>query len=172
MKNLLLISIVMVSLSAKAEIGGAVFVNSNNTEAKLVVNETMIDGDLSKLFDQMKVAETGSATKKTKTFALKNGRFGFICNKGLFTSTPPSTSCTFFIKHGENTSDINTFISTLGDQKVAILGISQIISRELNGIFPTDTNNSFSYILSLANKVGFEVQGSTLGTMTIGFSAR
>lgn len=172
MNKLVLVLIAMISISAKADPFAAVFINAKNTEAKLLLTENLMDGELSKLFDQMKVTERGTPTRKTKEFALKNGRFGFSCNKGLSGSNPPSTVCTFFIKQGENSSDINTFISKIGNEQVASLGVSPVISSELNGIFPADSANSVSYVLSYPNKVVFEVKGSTFGNLTIGFSAR
>jgi hypothetical protein len=162
----------MISTSARADAFAAMFVNKRNTEAKLLLSENTVNGELSKLFDQMNVPETGNATRKAKAFTLKNGRFAFTCDKGFNGSNPPSTVCTFIIKQGENSGDINTVISAVGNQKAASISMTQAISSELAGIFPTDSNNSVSYLLSYPNNVAFEVQGSTSANMTIGFSAK
>jgi hypothetical protein len=172
MNKFILMAITMVSISAHADVLALVFVNARNTEAKILINETSLDGDMSKFFDQMKIKQTGSATRQTKTFTLKNGRFGLTCNKGVFTSTPPSTSCVFIIKQGENNGDIKTVISKNGNTMSANFEVSPAISSELTGIFPADANNTVSYVLSLPKNVAFEVQGSTSGNMTIGFSAK
>ena len=172
MNKIFLFVFTIFSISAHADVSAAVFVNSNNTEAKLLINEGMIDGDLSKLFDRMKIAVTGTNIKKTKTFMLKNGRFGFTCNKRYFASTPPATSCTFFIKQGENNNDINTFISKTGDQALASIGMTQIISNELKDIFPADAGGNIGYVLKLPNQVTLEVRGATWGNLVVSFSAQ
>jgi hypothetical protein len=172
MTKLLLFAMTMVSISAHADVLALVFVNARNTEAKILINESSLDGDMSKFFDQMKVKQEGSATKQMKSFALKNGRFSISCTKGVFTSTPPSTNCVFVIKQGENNGDIKTIISKNGTAMSANLDVSPVISSELTGIFPADANNTVSYVLSLPKNVGFEAQGSSTGNMTIGFSAK
>ena len=172
MKKLIFILAIFFAGAVKADIGGALFINANNTEAKLLINETMVDGDLSKLFDRMKIEATGTETKKTKAFQLSNGRFSFVCNKGFFTSTPPSTSCTFVIKGGTNTGDINTFISKVGGNKVATVGMTQAFSQELDGVFPADSSGLTEYLLKIENGVSLEAQGATWGNFTIGFAGQ
>jgi hypothetical protein len=172
MTKLVLFTITMLSISANADTFGVMFLNSTNTEAKLLVSEGSLDGPLSHFFDQMKVPQTGSPTRQSKAFTLKNGRFGFTCNKGLSPNTLPSTNCVFIVKQGENNGDIHTVISKAGDLKTASVDVSKVISSELNGIFPADANNSISYAPTFAKNVTFDVHGSASGNMTIVFSAK
>ncbi len=172
MKKLIFTLAIFFAGAVNADTGGALFINSNNTEANLVINEGLVDGDLSKLFDQMKIEATGTETKKTKSFQLSNGRFSFVCNKGFFTSSPPSTSCTFKIKAGSNTGDINTFISKTGGQKVATVGMTQVFSKELDGIFPADSSGLTDYLFKTENGVSLEAKGASWGNFTIGFSGQ
>ena len=157
---------------AYADNSGVLFINSNNSEAKLLINEAIVDGELSKLFDQMKIDETRTETKKIKTFQMSNGRFSLICNKGFFISSPPSTSCTFTIKSGENTSDINTFISKTSGQKVATVRMTQVFSKELDSIFPADSSGLTNYLFKTENGVSLEANGATWGNFTIEFSGQ
>lgn len=172
MKKLIFTLTIFFAGTVNANISGALFITSGNTEAKLVINEGMVDGDLSKLFDQMKIAATGTNTKKTKTFQLSNGRFSFVCNKVVSTSSPPSTSCTFVIKTGSDTGDINTFISKTASQKVATIGMTKVFSLELAGIFPSDSSGLSNYLLKTENEASLEAIGSNLGNFTIGFAGR
>lgn len=155
-----------------ADTGGALFINSDNTEANLVINEGLVDGNLSKLFDQMKIVVTGTEVKKTKFFQMSNDRFSFVCNKSFFTNSLPSTSCTFKIKAGSNTGGINTFISQNGVQKVANIGMSQVFSKELNGVFPADPSGLTGYLLKIENSVTLEADGASWGNFMIRFSGQ
>ena len=41
--------------------------------------------------------------------------------------------------------------------KVAIIGTTQVLSKELDGVFPVDANGSIAYLLKLDNGVALEV---------------
>lgn len=155
---------------AHAGSNGAVLIYTNNAQAKLLINESMEDGALSQLFDQMKIKETGNTSTKKKFFQLSNARFELVCNKGLSISSPPSTSCVFTILAGENNTSVNTSISKIGTQKVASIETTEILSKELSGIFPADAKGTINYFLKLDNGIIFEVNGSASDKLTLAFS--
>lgn len=172
MKKLIVTLAILATGAVKANTGGTLFINSNNTEASLLISESMVDGDLSKLFDQMKIEAVGTEARKTKTFQISNGRFSFICNKGFFISSPPSTSCTFKIKAGNNTNDITTLISKTSGQKVATISMNELFAKDLDGIFPVDSNGLTDYFLKTENGFVLEANGVISGNFNIGFSGQ
>ncbi len=172
MKRLIFTLVIFFTGTARSDISGALFINADNTKAKLLINEAKMDGNLSQLFDQMKIEASGTETKRTKSFQMSNGRFSFVCNKGVVISSPPTTSCTFVIKAGENTGDISTSIARTNGQKVATVGMTQTFAQELDGIFPADSNGITGYFLETTNGLSLEARGTSGGNFTIGFSGR
>jgi hypothetical protein len=163
--KLLMSALILTSISARSEIVGKLFINPEKTEAHLVINETNQDGDLSKFFEQIKLPSSGSGRRQTKAFAMKNGLFGFKCNQG-----DGAASCTFFIKKGQNTSDLNTFVSKVGNEKVAAISMTKNHSEELGGLFPENSNRSISFVLNPKENVHLNVDGAIGGLLSIGFS--
>jgi hypothetical protein len=159
------------SLPAHADFNGMLAINSANTQAKLVMNEEKVDGDLSRLFDKMGGTETSQGQTKSKTFALSNNRFSFTCKKSFLNPNPPATSCTMTILAGENSGDINTFISKSADRNVAVLGMNPTFGKELQRVFPEDSSGMVDFFIKTDNGVGLEVKGASWGNMTIGFSS-
>jgi hypothetical protein len=147
------------------------FIDSGNTRATLLINEAIEDGNLSKLFDQIKVEETGTDSIKLKSFQLSNQRFALSCKKAYFTHTPPSTSCSFMILAGDNGDDVNTMIVKLDGLKSETIETSARFSKEMDGIFPSDRAGKIYYSLKLENGVRLDVVGSGRGNLTIDFEA-
>jgi hypothetical protein len=80
--------------------------------------------------------------------------------------TPPSTSCTFVIKSGSNTNDINTFILKAGNEKVATLGVTSTFSSELERVF-----GNLDYSFKVPGGVISEFKIVGWGNSIIGFSS-
>ncbi|HXH31816.1 MAG TPA: hypothetical protein VNJ01_13470 [Bacteriovoracaceae bacterium] len=145
-----------ISLSVLAEAGGAIFIKPDSSVATIVINEIMVHGDLSKLFDQIKLEPNSDGTKLTKKFISSHDRFEFVCNKSVHSQSAPSTSCTFHIMAGENTSDINTTIWKSGNEKRALLGVSYAFSKELEEVFGAiDLSFNVPGVISEFKIVGF-----------------
>lgn len=156
--------------AAQASNGGALFLNADNTQAKLVLNESREDGGLSKLFDQMQIDPTGSETTKRKSMQMANGRFSFVCNKAVLIVSPPATSCTFVISAGENSNDVTTTITKSSVHKNASIAVNGTLSQALKGIFPADANESVDYLFKTENEASLKVLGSVGGALTIEFA--
>ncbi len=128
-------------------------------------------GSVNSKFDSLGGKETSQGITKTKTLALSNNRFNFTCKKSFLNPNPPVTSCTLTIRAGDNTGDLNTFISKSADRKVAILDMSQTFAMELDKVFPGDSSGMVNFFLKTDNEAGLEVKGASWGNMTIGFSS-
>ncbi len=141
---------------------GTLAINSDQSQALLVMAEYE-PGKLAELYEQMKLP----AKENVKAIKLSNARFGLRCAK----ESSVATSCIFSIRMGDDSGDINTSIHTVGKDKAAIVGMTQVFGKELQGVFPSESNGAVKYVLNFP-PVTLEVRGSTSGHMVIGLSEK
>ena len=148
-------------------VGGGLFIDNKNSMATLVFNETAVDGDLSKFYDKLGVVETAvpGSTIKSKEFTHSTDRFQFSCKRASNSYSGSDTSCTFTIKAGKNSDNLNTTIAVVGNERTALISFGPVFSKEMDNIFPGD------FTLTTPENVSLEITGTPgFGTMSVGFS--
>jgi len=173
MTKIAAVMLMLASSSSHAEINGRLTSDSGNSEAKLILEERgVIHGTLSQLFDGLGVPATVSrdGVVKAKNFSMSNRRFTFACKRASIEVGAPVTACTWIIRAGDNTGDMNTFIMSAGDQKVATLGMTSAFAKELTNVFPSDSSGNVSVLVTTDNHAFLEIKGASWGNMTVGFS--
>lgn len=155
------------TLQLQAKISGTIVINNEQTEAKLMIYEVMGAGELSKLYDQMRVNEVIEKNTRSKSFKLSNNLFLINCQN--IKGNMATTNCTFTIRKGQPSEDFQSEIFTSTDKKYAFFKTSSRFSHELEDIFPIQSNGTILYALQLPNYITVDVNGSIQGPLTLGF---
>lgn len=167
-KIVLFFGVTLTLVSAQAQTSGKLMVNPDHSQAVLTLTETSSAGQLSQLFDQMKITQTGTVQSRIKAINHSSGQFSVYCQKNVLAGAPPTTQCTWVIKTGVDTDQVRAVIMVAGAKKIALLEFAFTSAQEIVGLFPTVPSGVF--VMNVPGGISLRVTGANTKSVAIQFS--